>query len=434
MTAHRKLDVSCHCEREPLKTSLGFKGHHLRELWQVAARMRNADDQEGIGLGVQSVLWSDARVFASRSEATANSEMFLTTRFALQQARQINWNHPMDLVEQILPPTYDFAKRVTGRSDLRLTYTLNALVPVDYAAWLLYCQERHITDFDVMISDEMLPALSFRQEKLASIPLIAYDVPIEEVARQVNAGASVLKIKIGSDPDKDGDLDKMLEWDKQRLAAIHAQVQDRESPFTENSRIAYYLDANGRYDSRERLLRLLEYADHIGALERIIIVEEPFEEEYEQPVQDLPVRLAADESAHTDRDVCRRIELGYGAIALKPIAKTLSMSLKIAKAAHDRNIPCFCADLTANPVLVDWNKNVAARLGPLPGMKIGLLEVNGHQNYRNWDRMISYHPYAGANWMKIAGGCLTLDDDFYRRSGGIFQISPHYRELAGRAD
>ena len=257
-------------------------------------------------------------------------------------------------------------------------------------------------------------------------------MPIEEVARQVNQGASVLKIKIGSDPDRDGNLDKMLEWDKQRLAAIHARVRNRESPFTENDRIAYYLDANGRYDSRERLLRLLEYADHIGALERIILVEEPFEEEFEQPVQDIPVRLAADESAYTDRDVCRRIELGYGAIALKPIAKTLSMSLKIAKAAYERNVPCFCADLTANPVLVDWNKNVAARLGPLPGMKIGLLEVNGHQNYRNWDRMVSYHPCAGADWMNIVDGCFTLDEDFYRRSGGIFEISPHYKELAGR--
>jgi len=110
------------------------------------------------------------------------------------------------------------------------------------------------------------------------------------------------------------------------------------------------------------------------------------------------------------------------------------MSLRIAKVAHEWNIPCFCADLTANPVLVDWNKNMAARLGPLPGMKIGLLEVNGHQNYRNWDRMVSYHPCAGANWMKTAGGCFTLDEGFYRRSGGIFEISPHYKELAGTGD
>ena len=34
-------------------------------------------------------------------------------------------------------------------------------------------------------------------------------------------------------------------------------------------------------------------------------------------VSGLPVRVAADESAHTDQDALRRIELGYGAIALK---------------------------------------------------------------------------------------------------------------------
>jgi len=57
-----------------------------------------------------------------------------------------------------------------------------------------------------------------------------------------------------------------------------------------------------------------------------------------------------------------RIALGYGAIALKPIAKTLSMSLKIAALAHERNVPCFCADLTVNPTLLEWNKTLAARM------------------------------------------------------------------------
>jgi len=44
--------------------------------------------------------------------------------------------------------------------------------------------------------------------------------------------------------------------------------------------------------------------------------------------------------------------MGYGAITLKPIAKTMSMSLKIAQLAYERSIPCFCADLTVNPILV----------------------------------------------------------------------------------
>ena len=53
--------------------------------------------------------------------------------------------------------------------------------------------------------------------------------------------------------------------------------------------------------------------------------------------------------------------MGYQAIALKAIAKTLSMTLKIAKVAHDHNVPCFCADLTVNPILVEWNRAVAAQ-------------------------------------------------------------------------
>ena len=66
-------------------------------------------------------------------------------------------------------------------------------------------------------------------------------------------------------------------------------------------------------------------------------------------VSDIPVRLAADESVHTDKDTIDRIEMGYKAVALKPIAKTMSMTMKIAKATTDREYSLFCADLTVNP-------------------------------------------------------------------------------------
>lgn len=123
--------------------------------------------------------------------------------------------------------------------------------------------------------------------------------------------------------------------------------------------------------------------------------------------------------------------MGYGAIALKPIAKTLSMTLKIAKVANRNNIPCFCADLTVNPILVDWNKNVAARLNPFPGLETGLLETNGHQNYRNWKQMEDYHPFTNATWRKTINGVFELDDSFYAQSGGIFTDSKHYMNLFG---
>jgi L-alanine-DL-glutamate epimerase-like enolase superfamily enzyme len=173
-------------------------------------------------------------------------------------------------------------------------------------------------------------------------------------------------------------------------------------------------------------MRLLDHADKIGALDRIILLEEPFPEGVEMDLSGIPVRLVADESAHSDKEAIKLIDMGYSAIALKPIAKTMSISLKIAKIANDRNIPCFCADLTVNPILVDWNKNVAARLAVLPGMKIGVLESNGHQNYKNWETMKTYHPCYGAEWTKMKDGIFSTDNDFYSLSGGIFGVSKHY--------
>jgi len=87
--------------------------------------------------------------------------------------------------------------------------------------------------------------------------------------------------------------------------------------------------------------------------DQIAIIEEPFPEEADISVGDLGVRIAADESAHTSEDVVKRIQMGYKAIALKSAAKTLSMTMKMAKVAHENNIPCFLADLTCTPILVD---------------------------------------------------------------------------------
>jgi L-alanine-DL-glutamate epimerase-like enolase superfamily enzyme len=143
--------------------------------------------------------------------------------------------------------------------------------------------------------------------------------------------------------------------------------------------------------------------------------------------------VAADESAHTDRDALKRIQMGYTAIALKPIAKTFSMSLKIAQVAHEHGVPCFCADLTVSPLLVEWNKAVAARLAPFPGLGLGLLETNGHQNYRNWETMRGYHPRAEAPWARTQRGVFELDADYYASSGAVLQPSAHYAAMFPRA-
>jgi L-alanine-DL-glutamate epimerase-like enolase superfamily enzyme len=333
------------------------------------------------------------------------------------------------LLERIFPGLEDYARQITGNPRLRKTFTLNALVALDNAAWLLYAKENGIDTFDDLIPLEYRSVLSFRHDKVAGIPLVSYNIPADEIKTAVEQGYFFMKIKIG----QPGTQKEMLEKDKSRLTSIHEAIGNTETRYTENGKLPYYLDANGRYKEKETLLRFLDHAGKIGALEQIVIIEEPFAEEFRSDVSDIPVNLAADESAHTDSDALERIHMGYGSIALKAIAKTLSMTLKIAAVAHKNNIPCFCADLTVNPVLVEWNKNVAARIGPFPGIgNIGLMESNGHQNYSNWDAMMGYHPRGNAPWVKATGGVYELGDEFYNTGGGIFDPMPHYEELFKR--
>jgi L-alanine-DL-glutamate epimerase-like enolase superfamily enzyme len=255
---------------------------------------------------------------------------------------------------------------------------------------------------------------------------MAYAIPLEEITQAVDQGYFFMKIKIG----RPGTQEEMLEGDKARIEAIHKLIGTRETPHTLNGKIPYYFDANGRYEKKETLEKLLDHAKKIGMFDQIAIIEEPFPEDADINVGDLGVRIAADESAHTAEDVIKRIQMGYKAIALKAAAKTLSMTMKMAKAAHDNNIPCFLADLTCTPILVDWNKNIAARLDPFPGLKdMGLLESNGHQNYVNWNDLVSYSPYPEGSWIKSKDGLFHLDKDFYEKSGGVLKSSEHYLNL-----
>jgi len=413
-------------ETEPLIRPFGFKGGFMKEIWQAVAYMRSSSGAHSIGLGTQSVLWSDAQVFATHSESAGNALMYSITDRALRLVTGQSFTNPVELLDRLLPEVYEFAKKVTSNPQLRKTFALNALVGVDNAAWLLYAKENGITSFDDMIPDEYKPALSHHHKKVAAIPLMAYSIPIDEIMAATDQGYFFMKIKIG----QPGTQEEMLEKDKQRLSAIHLAVGDVKTPYTKNGKLPYYFDANGRYESKDTLLKLIDHAKSIGAFDQIAIIEEPFAEELEIDVSDIPVRLAADESAHTVEDAVKRIEMGYKAMALKAIAKTLSMTMKIAQAANERNIPCFCADLTVNPILVEWNKNVAARLASFPGIgNLGLVESNGHQNYLNWNNMLGYHPRKEAPWVNVKGGVYELDREFYKTGGGIFDPMPHYEEM-----
>lgn len=419
-------DTGCEFEREPLLRPFGFKGGYLSNLWQSAAMIRSTSGQRGIGICTQSTLWSDASVFTTTSEAGGNALMFAMTAHALRALKGRTFTDPVALNDELFKEVFEYGKRITSNPALRQTFALNALVGVDNAVWLLYAKENGITAFDGLIPAAYKPALSQRHPKAAAIPLMSYAVPIEEIKAAAAEGSFFMKIKIG----QQGTQAEMLAKDMARVSAIHAALDSCRTPYTQSGKLPYYFDANGRYEKKETLLRLLDHIRKIGAFEQIALIEEPFDEEREIGVHDIPVRLVADESAHTDKDAVTRINMGYRAIALKAIAKTLSMTMKIAQAAHARSVPCFCADLTVNPILIEWNKNVAARLNSFPGLEgLGLVEANGHQNYRNWATMRTYLPYSDAPWTKTERGVFTLDADYYAKSGGIFASSPHYEAM-----
>ena len=403
---------------EPILKPFGFKGGYLSELWQTQVELRGESGARGVGLGVQSCLWGDAAVFSAHSERESNELMFALTRRAAEMAEGLSFATPPDLLAAVFPDLLAYGRKLTGRPDLRATFVLDALVPLDFAAWTLYAKENGWTDFDTMLPERFRTAQAARHARCASIPLVTYGTEPAAVKALVDGGYFFLKIKIG----QPGSQEEMLRKDCERVSAIHALVKDVETPWTENGHPVYYFDANGRYGTKETFLRFVDHLRSVGAYERTAIVEEPFDEVDETDVHDIPLRLAADESAHTAADAERRMELGYSAMALKPIAKTLSVSLEVAAAAKRRGVPCFCADLTISPALVEWNKAVAARLDAFPGLRgLGLVETNGEQNYANWPAMRGVLPNPEATWTKTKRGVFELDGNYWRTPffGGI---------------
>lgn len=416
--------VDSNFEREPL-IPYRFKGSAITESWQTVAYLEGESGIGKIGLGTQGTLWSDSKVFFNYSTNGGNALMYAMTERALQMMKGNSFTDPVSLLDDLLPEVYEYGKKITNNPDLKKTFALNALVPVDNAAWLLYAAENNIDQFDEMVPEAYKPGLSHRHEKVASIPSFSVGAKVEAVRKAAEEGYFIMKLKTGSA----GTQKEMLEKDMAFLTAVHKAIGHFETPYTENGKIPYYFDANERYDEKETLMRFLDHARKIGAFDQIAVIEEPFGERNDVYVGDLGVRVAADESAHTVEDAAARIEQGYTAIAVKAIAKTLSMTMKIAQLAYEKKVPCFCADLTVNPILVDWNKCVAARLAPFPDMHIGLQETNGHQYYKNWDKMMSYHPRPNASWVKTQQGVYPTDASFYKESGGIFYPSAHYEEL-----
>ncbi len=405
----------CAYESEKFINSFGFKGKTLSGVWQTSVAVYS-ESFSGLGLGVQSVLWSDSNVFATYGEQKSNELMFAVTQFATQLIEGKSFESPKDFINDIFDECFEYAKKIT-EMEVTETFVLNALVPLDFALWQLWARTNNVNSFDSIFNGVG------KTQKLANIPLITYGVPVEKVKQMAEDGVCIFKIKIGSDPDGDGDAQKMIAWDKERMLSIHNALKDTSTPYTDCGRAVYYFDANGRYQTKEQLKEVVDFMIETGIAAQTVLFEEPFSPENEIFVGDLPVVFAADESAHSLKDVKRRIELGYKAITLKPIAKTLSVTIDMANCAEENNVQCFCADLTVNPIMVEWNKNFAARIKPLKGMKIGVVESNGAQNYINWQEMKKRLPYGADSGDDTI---YNLDDNYYSNNGGVFETSAYY--------
>ena len=403
-------------EAEKLKSPFGFKGNYADGLWQTIVGLESGGERS-LGIAVQSVLWSDASVFAEYGQDRGNELMHRLTSYALEKLKGTDFDDPLKANEWLFNKCYDKVAEITGRKDIRKTFVLNALVPVDMAFWLLWAKSKGISKYDEMTAgfDRYLP---LKHERIAAIPLITYGVSQDEIKTLLDGGSFFLKVKIGKEPL----------WDKERVLEIWNLAKDYSTAYSKSGKPVIYLDANGMYKDRGQLEGLLDFLESKDILRHVGVFEEPFDELNEADVAGLPCVFAIDESAHSVEDSLIKFQQGYRAVALKPVAKTLSESLRILKAATDKGIKCFTADLTVAPWQLEWNRNLAARISSLDCVDIGLLESNGNMNYTDWDRLKGYHPMGSGSWVDADNGIFDLSG-FYGCDGGLFEIPSHYMSL-----
>lgn len=408
--------------REPLSAPFGFKGGYLSELWQPTVKIEADSGEYAVCPSVQSVLWSDARVFTGSSEAGGNAKMLTVTERACRMIEGMSFERPDEITLPLADELMPYAEAVCGFKPAR-TFVLNSLVGIDMALWMLYAQHGGIARFDGIIPSEYKDAFKSRHERLACIPLVNYSVGEAELTKLLCGGTALLKIKLGrhisGENGSETDMQSMLEWDISRVKEIHSLASAYRTDMTASGRVRYYFDANGRYDGKERLMRFLDAIDKFGALECTELIEEPFAESDDTDVSDLPAVIGADESAHSASDLEKRISLGYRAVALKPAAKTLSLSFMMAHIAHKAGMQCLTADLTVNPLLATVNRIFASHISPMAGMNVGCVEVNGDRNYKNWNDMKKLLP-EDLEWTDAENGAFISGDAFLCNSGKIF--------------
>lgn len=431
---------------ERIKGTFGFAGGTMTEIWQSVISLRDSKGRITKVVGTQNPLWCFKPLFDEVGEDAANASMFAVTAYAAKLLKGESFKRPDEFLRKSLGIIHYHAKEITGRRDLPETFTLNALVPIDWANWVLYKEANNIHGFAALIPPEYQFAFSPRQHEMSVIPLMSYSKTPEDIAKALDEGYVIMKLKIGhateftkTERGSKKDLDAMLEKDMERVRMLHEIAKDRRTELTRDGRIPYYFDANGRYDE-EHLVRLLEFTESIGALDRLIILEEPLQNMVGVDFRKFPRIIASDECCHSVEDVTHQISQGARYIALKPAAKTPSVTMQMMKAIYEHNqtvdekdkVYPFVADLTVVPSLVQLNMAFASRLPLLPGMKIGAFETNGHQHYERWEQLLADQPRPNALWARPKNGVYHISGLAYNlHDGGIFEPAPAYLKQAG---
>jgi hypothetical protein len=150
----------------------------MREIWQSVALIKSESGIHKIGTCSQSILWLDSQVFASHSESSGNALIYAMTEYGLGFLKGRSFSDPVALLDEIWPEVWEYGKKICSKEDLRQTFALNSLVALDNAVWLLYAAENNISNFDELIPSAYKPALSHHHESIASIPLMAYSIPV----------------------------------------------------------------------------------------------------------------------------------------------------------------------------------------------------------------------------------------------------------------
>ncbi|MBC9797237.1 hypothetical protein, partial [Sinomicrobium weinanense] len=236
------VNATSNFEREKLRYPFGFKGGYLTELWQVATQLKGPNEHTGVGLATQSVLYGDANVFASTSEAGGNALMYVLANKALDMLAGHSFENPVAALDHMLPEVHEEGKRLTGRPDLNINFVYNALVSVDNALWMLYAKEQGASGFRKILPSAYRKALSHRNDKVAVMYQVSYGMALSSIRRAAEEGYLVFKIKTG----QPGTEEEMLQKDKERLSEIHEVLKNIKTGRTSTGKVYYTMDANGR--------------------------------------------------------------------------------------------------------------------------------------------------------------------------------------------